>query len=123
MTKLTVVTIQPGALYGTVEEVDWDYKWIKDFVGGWIEHVTLDGRQIGLYMNEEAKLLDPPLPVNGVATALYRRSRGYHGDTPVPAGMTIEGPVVLVGGPNDEGDDISLTPFTLGLLRDLGVIK
>lgn len=121
-TKLTVVTIQPGALYGTVETVDWDYQWIKNFVGGWIEHVTLDGRVLGLYMNEEAKLLDPPLPINGLATTLYRRSRGFT-DQNAPYGATIEGPVVLVGGPDDEGDDLSLSPGTLARLRQLGVIK
>jgi hypothetical protein len=122
---MTVVTIQPGDRLGKVETVDWDYEWIKQFVSAghgkdWIEHVTLSiSPQIGMYINEEGKIMDPPLPVNDLATRLYRQSRGnrrFPGDT-------IEGPAVLVGGPDSEGDEVSLTGDALRVLRLLGVIE
>jgi hypothetical protein len=122
--KLTVVTIQVGDTSGTVELVDWDYEWIKKFVSAgpgkdWIEHVTLSLHpKIGMYINEEGKIMDPPLPVNDLATRLYRESRGnirFPGDT-------IEGPAVLVGGPDPEGDEESLSEDALNALRLLKII-
>lgn len=42
---------------------------LKDFVGGWIECITLSPKQV-LVINEEGKLMN--LPYNAVATQIFR---------------------------------------------------
>ena len=57
-------------------------------VGGYVEHVTLDGRT-GLWVNEEGKLTG--LPVNSLATRVWEF---YYGPTDVivgPALLEVQG--------------------------------
>lgn len=70
---------------------------LQGAVGGYIEFVQLDDR-IGLYCNEEAKLSDPPLEPNLLASAIVQ---GFH-----PTFLQhdyIAGPAVLIGIANAKG--------------------
>ncbi len=50
-------------------EPDWDE--MRDFVGGYIEHVNVlyKGKQTAMYVHEEGRIID--LPINPVATDIY----------------------------------------------------
>jgi hypothetical protein len=86
-----------------VQLEDGSYKSVSDAVGGYIEHITLDGVFEGysLYVNEEGKLLN--LPINKVATAIWERVFGVYTDI-------IVGNAVLVSSQtDDEGNELPLT--------------
>lgn len=99
--------------------------WLQGQVGGWIEHVTLrqfnaDDAQIvvGLYINEEGKLANPPLPANPVATRLYLGADAQRELTVVPD--YIAGPAVLTAADQLTGEEVDLPFDALDELRRLG---
>lgn len=79
-------------------------------VGGYIEHVTLRPRICGMYVHDEGLLRD--LPVNPLASSLYAASGGH---TP------ICGPAVLVGGPDQEGNDTDVPMVLIHILAARGM--
>lgn len=68
-------------------------------VGGFIELVP-NPHGVTVYCNEEGKVMEPPLPLNWRATALF-------GDWLQPWDV-IAGNVVVVGPPDEEGYDTDL---------------
>lgn len=77
-------------------------QYFQDFVGGPIEWVHFLNA-LGGYVHEEGLLLD--LPVNRMASSLYQGCRG------VPLGCvehTLHGPVVLTGGVDEMGGELSV---------------
>lgn len=96
------------ALYetsGRVKEIEpsngvhWTLEELQNLVGGYIEIVcTIDGRF--MVINEEGKVLNPPLDLNIPATRLYIHGRRD----------TIHGPAVVVDtkleldGPEEDGE-------------------
>lgn len=84
---------------------------LQNAVGGYIEHVTLSPGVAGMYVNEEGLLQQ--LPMNYVGTSLYLAA-GY-------ADVPIVGTLVLVGGPDREGNDTDFPNYLLDILRDGGV--
>jgi hypothetical protein len=91
----------------SIQTVDLDapegsYRVISDAVGGYIEAVSLDD-DLTMYVNEEGKL--DGLPLNLLATLLFRTRFG--------ATDIIMGDAILVGGVDDEGDDLGLSDSKL----------
>ena len=77
---------------------DNQYETLREGVGGWIEHVALS-RTLGFYCNEEGKIHG--LPYNEFGTELMAAYFGFESDV-------IVGPIVLVGGVDEEGDHLDL---------------
>lgn len=100
---------------GTIEVINRrvPYGELSAIVGGYIEAVMLyDGKgeaAIG-YINEEGKTLT--LPRNAVATWAFEQGGGTRCDY-------IAGPMVIVGVPDDEGED---TPIPGYWLTKLGIV-
>ncbi len=70
---------------------------LQDAVGGWVQLVPLSETE-EFYVNEEGKILNPPLPVNLAASRLYAET--YPG---APDGFAVvNGPAVFTGGVDDE---------------------
>ena len=76
------------------------YEIIKSAVGGWIEIAPTPGAPFVMYVNEEGKI--EGLPFNARADRLANRYRTWSDP--------LMGNAVLVGLPDDDGED---TPFTL----------
>lgn len=77
-----------------------DLEYLQSCVGGYIEAVGLEfeGQGATMYLNEEGKLNG--LPVNAVATVLAAGQ--------IHRSDLIVGNVVLVGAPDENGDDTGL---------------
>lgn len=84
---------------------------LQNAVGGYIEHVTLSPGVAGMYVNEEGLLQH--LPINFVGTSLYLAA-GY-------ADVPIVGTLVLVGGPDREGNETDFPNYLLDILRGGGI--
>lgn len=81
-------------------------QWLQDMVGGYIEAVDVDPDGTVMYCNEEGKLIN--LPVNVIATELFRASHGFYD--------VIMGNVVLIGSDGSTGENADLTPHGFELL-------
>ena len=93
MTKKCVVK-EPGKpwRWGTIE----DYKDLQKLVGGYIEAAPICPDVCTVYVNEEGKLqdLDPNM--------LWCANGGVHD--------VLVGTLVVLGPPDEDGDDTDLTP-------------
>lgn len=98
---ITVLVIAPGSTTVQIRQADVDLAFTRELVGGHIEHVTL-AHDLGMYMNEEGRI--DGLAHNAVASRLYWAARNLQ---PSEA-WDIRGPVVLVGPPDDDGNDTSV---------------
>ena len=96
------------------EKIDLDY--LKDKVGGWVEAIGV-GHEITMYLHEEGKFIRDHVR-NELATRLAKKYAG------IALTDYIAGDAVLVGAPDDEGDDTGLTSRAKAWLemqvRDLG---
>jgi len=72
---------------------------LQEIVGGYIECVTMPDEEHCMYLNEEGKITDPPLPVNVRATALVAPM--------LLAGDRVHGDVVVLGPIDDDGNNTS----------------
>ena len=81
-------------------------------VHGYIEHVRLAQDGVGMYINEEGRLLG--MSQNLVASMLFWTSRQ------LPAGHAhdIKGPAVIVGPPDEEGWDTDVPERVIELLAN-----
>ena len=119
---MRAVLIRPEATAGEVVEIDRGLNPLQELVGGYIEHVQLvrsDGRGgVGMYVHDEGLIRG--LPVNRLATNLYWHTRAavpFTGTVP----YAIHGPVVVLCGPDYEGDDLPIDPKAIGFLTGLGI--
>lgn len=84
--------------------IDNGCKPLQDLVGEYIEAVSCADGQVTLWCNEEGKLFG--LPINKLATALWWSLK------PAMRGLDILcGPVVVTGGPDENGDTLSVPAF------------
>lgn len=92
----------------TVEEITPDLDTLQKLVGGYIEAAPTDG-SVTVYVNEEGKVYG--LPINEVGTRLYYKL------APFMEGVDIlVGTIVILGAPDDEGEDTPVPDSVLGLL-------
>lgn len=105
---ITVLVVQPDSTV-QIREADVDLAFTQELVGGYFEHVTL-ARDLGMYVNEEGRM--EGLAHNATASRLYWAARNLqpseHWD--------IRGPVVLVGPPDEAGNDTSVPDHVLTML-------
>ena len=105
--------IKIGTDLSLSEMADATYKSVSDAVGGYIEHITLQGKFEGfsLYVNEEGKLNG--LPFNDIATAIWERVFGVYTDV-------IVGNAVLVSSKTDnEGNELPLSESDVEKVMEL----
>jgi hypothetical protein len=93
-----VITINTNGEVAQTELSEITYKFLNESCGGYIQSVYFSNG-VSMYCNEEGKMNG--LPYNHKATALWTKD---YGQTDL-----ISGNVVLVGEPDDEGDDQGLT--------------
>jgi hypothetical protein len=102
--SIVSITVNPDGTW-TRNVNDFDYPWLRDQVGGWIEAVAGGDAELNAmwvaYVNEEGKLHG--LPPNPIAEK-WMRSHGVG----LRFDDYIVGPVVFVGPPDEEGDDTTL---------------
>ncbi len=105
------LVIQPGG-EAVVCDVDTDLHGLQEIVGGYIEAVGLTcPMPATAYINEEGKI--DGLPPNPVASSI----------THLMPGDFIAGPMVILGPPDNEGEDTPLPTELLDwLLGRLGLI-
>lgn len=101
--------------------LDYYYEFVGGDGTGPIEHITLirgeDAREnVGMYIHDEGRIMDPPMPRNQIASELYWHSRGLPADHP----YDIRGPAVIVGGPDDEGDDMDVPQRFIDWMVNVG---
>lgn len=116
--KLRVLEIQPGDDEAVARTVDLDYDYLRNFVGGFIEHGMLangelPSQRLGFYVHEEGLIIG--LPDNWLATALYNAT--HTGGS----GYPIAGPMIVVGGPDEEGDELGVSDAWIAALRNIGL--
>lgn len=117
---MRAVLIRPEATAGEMVDVDGSLESLQALVGGHIEHVQLVRTErggVGMYAHDEGMIIG--LPVNRLATALYWRTR--RGGVPDELPYAIHGPVVVLAGPDFEGDDEPIGVAELDMLEALGV--
>ena len=89
---------------GTIGSVAFDEKQDPEMlartIGGWLQVVPFPDFNVEMWMHEEGKLIG--LPVNRTATKLWQKQYG--------ATDVIVGDVVLLGGADDEGYNLGLSP-------------
>jgi hypothetical protein len=85
----------------------------QQIVGGYIELVP-NPHGVTVYCNEEGKIMEPPLPLNLRATALF-------GDWLQPWDI-IAGNVIVVGPPDREGYDTRLDDVEGWIMRAKEVV-
>ena len=98
--KITALMIEPGKIPVKIEITD-ELTSYQKAVGGYIECVYPWADNVGIICNEEAKIMNPPLPLNRAL-----RTEGEHGDGEIYD--VIAGNMLIIG-LGDEGDFISLT--------------
>jgi hypothetical protein len=78
---------------------------LQALVGGYIEAPHVDER-LSVYVNEEGKLTDPPLPLNALWMVDGEPADSIHG-------------TIVIGGPVDEdGNDTDVSPIALSILQE-----
>lgn len=111
MNPIRVLVTEPGSMTVTAKTLVPDLPAIQKLVGGDIEHVTL-AADLGLYCNETGRISDPPAEQNEIGSRLYWAARGLR-----PNDLyDIRGVAVLVGPPDDEGDDTSVPEHVVHML-------
>ena len=83
---------------------------LQTTVGGYVEVLTLTRQEADMYLNEEGKLMG--LQANQRATWLAR-ALGAH----LLPGDFIAGDVLILGGPDNQGDNQGLTPLQVQELQ------
>lgn len=109
---LKAIVIEPGC-DPEVVEMDTSLKSMQKAVGGWLEAVygyDDDGDMVAAFFcNEEGKLLG--LPVNVAATHLW------HGMSQYAISDMLCGPVVVLGPPDENGDETSVPDFVVDMIQ------
>ena len=123
-TKLEALVINPGHRShpgNGLRSITDDLPTLQSFVGGHIEAVygyrtpegdNADQPRITFYLNEEGKIHG--LPENGLATALW-----WHYNRDAIGRDILLGPVIILGGFDDKGDNTSLPADVVGVYTDL----
>lgn len=112
-----VAVINPGRGVVEVKNVEPTLEQFKPLVGGWLEMLYL-GDDVRAYINEEGKGLG--LSANGFGDAYVRLCLDRTGRTLLP-GDYIAGPVVLLGPPDEEGEETDVPDRVLDELRAAGL--
>lgn len=114
MSGIKAFIIQPGDTTAEVGEIPAQYELavLQDIVGGYIEGVYSADGQVTFFCNEEGKIHD--LPVNGFATALW-----WIVNPDMANVDTLNGPVVIMGGADGEGDTLPVPDEMIKLVNDL----
>ena len=94
MKKIKILTCYAGKLILEEEEIQSGLENMQSIVGGYLEHLSVTP-EIGLWCNEEGKILNPPLP-----ETIVLLSQGVPYDV-------VRGNVFFTSH-NDEGDTIGL---------------
>lgn len=108
---IRVLVTEPGSMTVTAKTIDGSLETFQALVGGDIEHVTI-AEDMGLYCNETGRVADPPAPQNEIASRLYWAARRLASSDQ----WDIRGVAVLVGPPDEEGNDTSLPDHLIQLL-------
>lgn len=104
----TAVLIPPSGPVQILDVEEFSLEFMQDCVKGPIEAIGLESAT--MYLNEEGKIVDPPLPPNDIATRLLHEAGGIPWDT-------VLGNVIIVGPPDDDGDDTSLSTEWVQFLK------
>lgn len=115
---IDVLVITPGDATAVRQTIDLDLSALQGLVGGYLEAISFDRTLGAVYINEEGKLRGLPYNAVGdlfVTTALDRVGRTLIG------GDMIVGPIVVVGPPDSEGDETSVTEAAVDLCRELDI--
>lgn len=115
--KIDVLVLTPGSFRAEPLTVDRGLRSMQSLVGGSIEALSL-GDETSAYINEEGKYKG--LDRNDAADRFVRHALSKIGRTMIP-GDYIVGPLVLMGQPDDDGEDTSVTDEVRQLLADVGI--
>lgn len=85
---------------------------LQTTVGGYVEVVTLTRLGADMYLNEEGKLSGQPFNKRATVVAFNLHWRHAQGDY-------IAGDVMVLGGPDDAGDNQGLTPGQVKLMTGI----
>jgi hypothetical protein len=117
--RLTVVVCEPGQAPRLVTAEGDTLEMMQGYVGGLIEKLTsftyMNPVVVDVYMNEEANIVDPPLPLNRVV-----RVRGV--------AFPIRGTVLLAAADQANGSTLSLdsieglSEFAMSLAKKFGIL-
>jgi hypothetical protein len=111
--SIDVLVIEPGQWKARRETVEPDLRTFQRLVGGSIEALSLTD-EVSAYINEEGKLVD--LPRNEAGDRLVKHALSTVGRTMIP-GDYVAGPLVLMGQPDDEGEDTGVPESVVELLK------
>jgi len=116
MKPINAIVIPPGDEPGVVGPISQDLQTLKAIVGGYIEAVYTayddHGRpRVTLWCNEDGKILG--LPINRRATALWYALNGG------PTGYTLNGPVLVTGSDDGQGDILDVPDMLIDLWNSL----
>lgn len=106
---ITVLFLTPGSMTVVARRVDLDLEFTRSMVGGDIEHVTL-ARDLGMYIHEEGRIVG--LEHNLIASRLYWAARRLWPSEE----WDVRGPAVLVGPPDEDGNDTSVPEHVIQML-------
>lgn len=85
---------------------------LQTTVGGYVEVAHLEREELDMYLNEEGKLSGQPFNKRATVVAFNLHWRHAQGDY-------IAGDVMVLGGPDDAGDNQGLTPGQVGLMTSI----
>ena len=85
---------------------------LQTTVGGYVEVAHLEQMGLDMYLNEEGKLSGQPFNKRATVVAFNLHWRHAQGDY-------IAGDVMVLGGPDDAGDNQGLTPGQVKLMTGI----
>lgn len=115
--KIDVLVINPGEWRAQRKTVERGLASMQSLVGGYIEALSLTD-EVSAYINEEGKYNGAHR--NEAGTALVKHALASVGRQLIP-GDFIAGSLVLMGQPDDEGEDTSVPESIVDLLNAVGI--
>lgn len=85
---------------------------LQTTVGGYVEVAHLEREELDMYLNEEGKISGQPFNKRATVVAFNLHWRHAQGDY-------ITGDVMVLGGPDDAGDNQGLTPGQVKLMTGI----
>jgi hypothetical protein len=95
--RCRAILIQPGTI-GQVDDIEDTLQAFRRVLGGHVEHIGAADGRISFGVNENGKLEN--MPVNRLAHRLMVDARSADGRRD-----TLNGPVIITGGPTRHGDN------------------
>ena len=105
MATIRAVIVDPDGTHRETE-IESSLGAFQAVVGGYIEGVI--GREASIYVNEEGLLIG--LPTNPLATLFAQQM--------VRAGVVLVGTALIVGPPDDEGNDTDVRPAVVDYFKE-----